>query len=212
LLRTALAGGFGGQLKAGLASAGVIEGTAAYETAVTVIQTALDSSDAINYAAEAASKMPIIHNQVVGDGTVPNTVAGAPLSGSEIVNRLMGLQSYSSTQVNPDGLHGVARFLPPAFHESLFRTVDDDPPFTVAPQVTIEMQGQAASFLVSGGTFVQVSNPDVLVPVLNISDMFQNTPDMNLGSGKKGRGSSGPGDAPTRVTADRRIRQEGTNK
>ena len=210
LLRTGLAGSFGAQIKAGLASAGVIEGTAEYETAVTVIQTALDSGDAINYAAEAASKMPIIHNQVIGDRTVPNAVPGAPLSGNEAINTAMGLQSYSTTQVNLDGLHGVAKFLPPAFHESLFRTVSDDPPFEVAPEVTFEMQGQAASFLVSGGTLVQVNNSGLLETVISISEMFKNQPAGNLGSGKKGR-SPGLPIKGAKLTADPKEPREGLN-
>jgi hypothetical protein len=209
LFRLGLAGDFGPQLKAGLASAGVIEGTAEYETAVTVIQTALDAGDSINYAAEAASKMPIIHNQVIGDRTVPNVVPGAPLSGNEAINRIMGLQSYSTTQVDPDGLHGVARFLPPAFHESLFLPVNDAPPFEVAPEVTIEMQTQAASFLVSGGTLVQVNNPDLLETVMSFSEMFNVNP-ASRSAGKKKPGPALPV-GPRRVTSGPLNIREGMN-
>jgi len=73
------------------------------------------------------------------------------------LNRIMGLNGYSSTQADPEGLSGVARFVQPADHESLFR-LD-------FPAVTAEMQGQMASFIVSGGTFVNVGNPDLLVPI-----------------------------------------------
>ena len=99
----------------------------------------------------------MIHNQVQGDTTVPNVIPGAPLSGGEALNRIMQLQAYSTTQANPDGLQGVARFVQPADHESLFK------PFF--PEVTVEMQTQMASFFASDGTFVQVGNPDLLVPV-----------------------------------------------
>jgi len=209
LIRQALAGGFGDQFKASLASVGIIEGTAEYETVATVIQTAVDSADSINYAAEAAAKMPIIHNQVVDDRTVPNSVLGAPLSGSEAINRIMGLQQYSTTQANPDGLHGVAKFLPPAFHESLFRPVSDDPPFEVAPQVTIEMQGQAASFLVSGGTFVNVGNPDLLEQVMNMAEMFHGP--AAVGSGKKDRSPGVPAIGPRGATTSPFTLREGMN-
>jgi hypothetical protein len=203
LIRTGLAGSFGAQVNAALAAAGILPGTALYEQFVIVAQTTVDSGDGINWAAEASSKMPVLHNMVIGDTVVPNTVFGAPNAGSEAVNQVMGLQAYSSTQVNPDGLKGVARFNQ-GEHSSIFRPTN--------PAVTAEMQGQLASFIVSGGTFVQVSNPDVLVPVLSISEMFQNMPDTGLGSGKKGRRSGGPDDATTGMTSDRRSRREGTNK
>jgi hypothetical protein len=159
LARTELAGSFGARINAALAGAGLEPGTADYEAFVTVTQTVVDSADGINWAAEAAEKMPIIHNQVQGDDTVPNVVPGAPTAGSEALNLVMGLQSYSTTQADPDGLRGVARFQY-GIHGSLINPV--------FPEITAEMQGQAASFLASDGTFVQVSNPDVLVPVIQV--------------------------------------------
>jgi hypothetical protein len=140
------------------ALAGIEVGTPEFEQYLIVAQTLLDSADSINWGAEAAAKIPVIHNQVLGDEVVPNVVAGAPLAGSEALNRIMGLASYGSTQANPDGLRGVARFLQPSDHESLFRPI--------YPAVTAEMQGQMASFIASGGTFVQVGNPDLLAPVI----------------------------------------------
>ncbi len=163
LLRTGLGGGFGDDIKAALASVGIIEGTPQFELTITVIQTAIDPADGVNYAAEAAQKKPILHNVVFGDRTVSNGVPGQPLAGSFAINRLMGLQPYGDTTSDQNGLRGVATFLPPAFHESLFRPVSDDPPFEVAPEVTKEMQGQAASFLSTGGTFVLVGDPNLLV-------------------------------------------------
>jgi pimeloyl-ACP methyl ester carboxylesterase len=139
------------------AFAGIEPGTPDFEAYLIAAQTLLDSADSINWGAEAAMKLPIIHNQVMQDGTVPNIVPGAPLAGSEALNRIMGLNGYSTTQADPEGLSGVARFVQPADHESLFR-----PDF---PQVTAEMQGEMASFIVSGGTFVNVGNPDLLVPI-----------------------------------------------
>jgi hypothetical protein len=200
IIRTGLAGSFGDQVNAGLIAAGINPGTALYEQFVTIAQTTLDSGDGINWAKEAGTKMPIIHNMIIGDDTVPNTVFGAPNAGSEAVNTAMGLQAYSSTQANPDGLKGVARFNQGA-HSSIFRPTN--------PAVTAEMQGQLASFIASGGTFVQVSNPDVLVPVLNISEMFQNEITINPGAGKKKHRSGGVGDPTSRLTSDRRVRQGG---
>lgn len=157
-LRTAEAGVFGIRIRAALAAAGIQPGTATFEQFMTVGQTVLDAADPANWAHELTGRIPLIHNMVVGDDTVPNTVAGAPLAGNEGLNRLLGLASYSTTQVNPAGLRGVARFTPPAVHSSLFLPA-------ASPAATIEMQGQMASFHASRGTFVNVGNPGVLVPV-----------------------------------------------
>lgn len=161
LIRTGVAGSFGARVNAALAAVGIFPGTANYEAFLTVAQTLVDSGDGINWAREAALKVPIIHNQVQGDDTVPNVVPGAPTAGSEALNAAMGLKAYSTTQVDPEGIRGVARFLYGA-HASLFRPI--------FPEITREMQGQAASFLISGGTFVNVDNPDVLVPVVSIEN------------------------------------------
>jgi hypothetical protein len=118
----------------------------------------LGSGDPASWAAEAAQRIPINHSQIKNDNTVPNGVSGSPMAGGEGLNGLMGLLSYSSSQANPAGLRAVARFLAPANHSSLL-----DP--AAAPASTAEMQGQMASFIASLGTYVQVSNPGVLVPV-----------------------------------------------
>ena len=118
----------------------------------------LGSADPASWAAEAVTRIPLIHGEVVNDNTVPNVVPGSPMGGNEGLNRLMGLLSYSSSQANPAGLRAVARFLPPAIHSSLLSPA-------AAPASTAEMQGQMASFIASLGTYIQVSNPGVLVPV-----------------------------------------------
>ena len=156
-IRTIEAGFFGIQIRAALAAAGILPGTPAFEQFLTVAQTVFDPTDPAGWAAEAAMKMPILHNQVVNDNVVPNFVPGSPMGGNEGLNGIMGLQSYSTTQVNPDGLRAVARFLEPAVHSSLLLPES-------SPAATVEMQTQMASFLASFGTFVQVSNSELLVP------------------------------------------------
>jgi pimeloyl-ACP methyl ester carboxylesterase len=159
--------------------AGIEPGTPEFEQYLLVAQTVLDSADSINWGAETAAKMPVIHNEVLEDGTVPNVVPGAPLAGSEALNRVMGLVSYSSSQMNPDGLSGIARFLQPADHESLF--------VPIYPAVTAEMQGQMATFIASGGTFVEVGNPDLLLPVAPVEPAKA---DVGKSNSKKGSGFS----------------------
>jgi hypothetical protein len=202
IVRTAVGGSFGALINNGLAGAGVFPGTAAYEQFLTVAQTILDAADGINWAAELAGKMPILHNMVIGDPVVPNSVAGAPVAGSEAVNRVMNLVPFSSSQANPDGLKAVARFNK-GVHSSLFT-----PTF---PDVTAEMQGQMASFIVSGGTFVQVLNSNVLVPVINIEDLNIQAPTSGLDTGGKQRKGGVPPLEPSRVTAVPFEKREGMN-
>ncbi len=180
LIRTGVAGSFGVLVNSLLAQAGILPGTADYESFLTVAQTLVDSGDAINYAVEAAAKKPILFNEVIGDATVPNFVAGAPLAGSEAQIALMGLKSFSTSQANPEGLRAVSRFLPPAVHSSLIST-------SASPASTFEMQGQAASFAASLGTFVQVGNPAVLQTVMQIELAPGKTVSAEVG-GKSGDG------------------------
>lgn len=170
LLRTGEAGAFGELIRALLGGAGIEPGSPEYELFLTVGQTMVGFTDPASYAAEVAMKMPVVNNTVIGDLTVPNFVPGQPMGGNEGLTRLMGLESYDKSQMNPDGLRAVARFLPPAFHESLFRPVDDDSD-AAAPEATAEMQGQMASFIASGGFFVNVGDPSLLVPVMAMPSM-----------------------------------------
>jgi len=161
IMRLIVAGSFGTRINAALAAAGIVPGTVAYETFLTAAQTLLDSADSINYTREAAAKMPVLLHEIIGDLTVPNFVATAPLAGTEAQIALMGLKPFSTTQVNTDGVRVAARFIAPALHQSF---LDPRP----APASTLEMQKQAASFLASGGTLVQVTNPDLMRPVIPI--------------------------------------------
>ena len=172
--------------------AGIEVGTPEFEQYLLFAQTLVDSGDAINWAGELASKMPAIHNQILQDDTVPNTVPGAPLAGSEALNRVIGLTSYSSTQADPDGLLGVARFLP-APHSSLFRPIE--------PAVTAEMQGQMASFIASFGTFVEVGNPDLLLPVAPVEPAKV----------EAGKFHSKPGEGISRIEPAKPARDRGVN-
>jgi len=166
IMRTILAGAFGDRINAALAAVGLVPGTADYEQFVTVAQTVLDSGDSIHYAAEAAGDIPILFHEVIGDLTVPNLVPGSALGGSEPTIALMGLSPYSTSQANPDGLSLAGRFLPPAIHSTLI-----DP--SAAPASTFEMQSQAASFMASQGTFVVVTNSDLMLQVPSVRRSIQ---------------------------------------
>ena len=89
---------------------------------------------------------------------IPNAVAGAPLSGTEPLIRAFGLSGTTATTANAAGTRGVVRFIQ-GNHGSILQP---GAATAEALATTIEMQGEMASYLVSGGTAVQVANPTVI--------------------------------------------------
>ena len=153
---------FGPRIHAGLAAAGLVQGTPSYDAYFAATQTVIESGDPINFAAGTAGKRILVHEVIGGgdvlpDQVIPNTVAGAPLSGTEPLIAALGLSPiFESTFANndPAGLRGATRFLQ-GEHGSLLDPTD-------FPAATVEMQSEMASFLVTGGAGVQVSNPSVV--------------------------------------------------
>jgi hypothetical protein len=160
---------FGPRIRAGLAAAGIFPGSAAFEQYLTIGQTVVDSADPINWIKPLAMGKPVLIHQIIGDTVLPNAVPGAPLSGTEPMIRSGGLLSYSSSQMNADGLRAAGRFLPPAEHSSW---LNPGP----SPEATAEMQGQFVSFLGSGGTAISVVNDMLMVPVIEPGDLQINPP------------------------------------
>ncbi len=170
---------FAPEILGGLAAAGLQPGTAAFNTFIVATQTVIDSGDPINYAFATANKN-ILAQEVVGgsaplagdisaancatcydangnwlpDQVIPNTVAGAPLSGGSPLIAVLGLSSISSTTQSATGIRGAVRFVA-GTHGSIL-----DP--SSSPQTTVEMQTEAVNFLASGGTYVPISNPAVV--------------------------------------------------
>ncbi len=150
---------FGPRIRAGLASVGVVEGTPAFAQFLGATQIIVDSGDPINYGF-ASLQNAILFHEVVGGGdnlpdqVVPNSVPGAPLSGTEPLIRVLGLPAITQTVQDANGVRGAVRFTEGA-HSSLL-----DPSSSMA--VTVEMQTQMASFLMSRGTTVVVQNPSVI--------------------------------------------------
>jgi hypothetical protein len=119
-----------------------------------------DSADLINLGAQAAARHPTFLHEVVGsetpppDQVVPNVVPGAPLSGTEPLIRVMGLDAITNSVQDPDGIRGAVRFIAGG-HGSLL-----DPRASQA--TTVEMQTQMASMVASDGRAVNVVNPSVI--------------------------------------------------
>ncbi|MCB1573312.1 MAG: Ig-like domain-containing protein [Dokdonella sp.] len=155
---------FGPVIRAGLAQQGLNPGTPDYDAFFGAAQTVIDSSDPVNWALPAnnsllASKRLLLQEVVGGgdvlpDQVIPNSVASAPLSGTEPLIRTLGLGAITQSTQSATGIRGVVRFTQ-GNHGSLL-----DP--TQYPAATAEMQGEMASMLVTQGAAVQVSNPSVI--------------------------------------------------
>ncbi|MGH8042272.1 MAG: hypothetical protein ACREPN_09545, partial [Rudaea sp.] len=150
---------FGPVIHAGLAQAGLTQGTPTYDAFMGAAQTVVDSGDSINFAFATAGKS-ILAQEVVGDANhpsdqvIPNIVPTAPLSGTEPLLAALGLSSIAHT-TQAASIRGVVRFTQ-GTHGSLL-----DP--SSGPAVTAEMQGEMASMIASGGQAVIVANPSVIV-------------------------------------------------
>jgi pimeloyl-ACP methyl ester carboxylesterase len=153
-------------IQAGLAAAGVLPGTPEYEQFFWLAQTMLDSGDPINWAdALTAQGTPLHMIEVVGGGpgggipdpVVPNSVADAPLSGTEPLISALGLASISTTTVDAGGIRGVVRFVD-GTHGSLLlqgTTPEQMAAFT-------EMQIEFSTFAATSGTTLPITDPTVV--------------------------------------------------
>ncbi|NBB93143.1 MAG: lipase [Gammaproteobacteria bacterium] len=145
---------FGPVIRAGLQAAGVEPFSPDYFQFLLAAQTVIDAADPINWGQVATAQNSILLQQVAGDSVVPNAVQGAPLSGTEPLIRVMGLDAITQSTADPMGIRGAVRLLQGG-HGSLL-----DP--SVNPAVTAEMQGEAASMVASGGAAVVIGDPSLI--------------------------------------------------
>ncbi|WP_323972325.1 VolA/Pla-1 family phospholipase [Aeromonas hydrophila] len=125
-------------------------------------QSVLDSADPINLGRGIQSSFPLFATEIVGDGAlslsdqvIPNSIASAPLGGTEPLFKVLTLQPLTATGA---ASHNAARFVAGG-HSSLLAP---DENFDPSGDVTTEMQSQFASFFMSGGTAVKVTNGSLL--------------------------------------------------
>jgi hypothetical protein len=157
---------FGPRIRAGLAAAANLQpNTPAFDQFLAAAQQAIDPADPINYGFASAQNAILLH-EVVGGGTlpngqlslpdqvIPNTVAGAPLAGTEPLIRALGLPAITASTQSATGVRGATRFIF-GDHGSLLSPASN-------AAVTAEMQGQMASFIVSNGGAVVVTNTSVI--------------------------------------------------
>ena len=150
---------YGPVIQDALAANGLVPGTSEYDSFFVVAQTAMDAGDPINFATSAAGNHPIHMIEVVGGGgnlpdqVVPNTVTGAPLSGTEPLARMMGLASITTTT---SGVDGIVRFSA-GDHSSLLS-------IAASPSATVEMQSEVAGFMATGGFTIPITDTSVIAP------------------------------------------------
>ncbi|HDX9010371.1 VolA/Pla-1 family phospholipase [Aeromonas dhakensis] len=125
-------------------------------------QSVLDSADPINLGSGIKSDFPLFATEIVGDGAlslsdqvIPNSIASAPLGGTEPLFKVLALQPLTATGA---ASHNAARFVAGG-HSSLLAP---DENFDPSGDVTTEMQSEFASFFMSGGTVVKVTDPTLL--------------------------------------------------
>lgn len=125
-------------------------------------QSVLDSADPINLASGIKADFPLFATEIVGDGAlslsdqvIPNSIATAPLGGTEPLFKLLALQPLTATGA---ANHHAARFVAGG-HSSLLAP---DENFDPTGDVTTEMQTQFGSFFMSDGTAVQVTDSSLL--------------------------------------------------
>ncbi|MFB2865920.1 VolA/Pla-1 family phospholipase [Aeromonas sp. MdU4] len=123
-------------------------------------QTVLDSADPINLGRGITADFPLFATEIVGNGAlnlpdqvIPNSIASAPLGGTEPLFQVLGLNPLTDTYLGP--VHHAARFVDGG-HSSLLGPDGN----SSNSEVTAEIQRQFGSFFMSGdngGIAVQVT-------------------------------------------------------
>jgi triacylglycerol lipase len=124
-------------------------------------QSVLDSADPINLGSGIAADFPLFATEIVGDGAlslsdrvIPNSIATAPLGGTEPLFKVLALQPLTAT--------GAANHSGPLRGRGHSSLLAPDENFDPTGAVTTEMQTQFGSFFASGGTAVKVTDASLL--------------------------------------------------
>lgn len=152
------------EIAAGLAANGIQVPSAEYQQFLLAAQTVVETADPLNYVTELTN--PTLLFEVVGDGganlpdqTIPNSVAMAPLAGTDPWIGLQGLTLTSPQADTPETVvngKGVMQFTD-GYHGSILIPSDEDDQL-----VTQTMQEAMASFLATDGTSVSVSDDSTI--------------------------------------------------
>ncbi len=159
---------FSPAVNAGLAAVGIMEGTSTYNTFMLALQTIVDDADPANYsAAIGAGTLPILEIEAVGNGSegsgdqhILNSIASAPLAGTEPFIRFTAAQDINTT-----GLTGGDLYYP-ATTKVVARLTEGEHRSPLDPQysaaATAEIHTELASFISSQGAAIQVAYPSII--------------------------------------------------
>ncbi|MGD9171896.1 MAG: hypothetical protein PVI97_17885 [Candidatus Thiodiazotropha sp.] len=136
---------FGKPLLEHLANLGIVYGSKEFDLWIRDWQNVLDPVDSLNFAAATVEMHPLHIIEILGDTVIPNAA-------TENFALLSGADSISATTIAAPGevLNTIVRFTL-GNHSSAIYPND-------SPEVTAEMQSQAAAFAASGGTIVPINS------------------------------------------------------
>jgi len=139
--------------------------------AATAFQMVVDSGDPMNFAAILkATQTPLLVQEVVGDGgdnlpdqVLPNVVPSSPVSGTEALIALLGLDGVSSTLIDQQmPVSGVVR-MTAGHHSSLINpSQSDSPDAMTALRAFQEMQWQMVNYIAEDGHAIYIKDSAIV--------------------------------------------------
>ena len=159
---------YGPAVLAGLAAAGLEPGTSAYDSYLFAVQSTIDSGDPINFVPVlAGSGLPVLAQKVVGGATpdylpdqvIPNSVSGAPLSGTNPMLAILGLTTVDETTVGDKLAVGFSK----GVHSSLLVSDRDGMMDAGNAATTAEMRTQIGAWLAVAETTPALTVTDLTV-------------------------------------------------
>jgi hypothetical protein len=163
---------FGPRLNGELAhlSAALVPGATLYDNFYRDAQTALDAADPLNYIAAAAASRPILLQQVVGGGILPDSSAALPDQVVPNVSTQRLITAAKLTRVNtagvtplPAGTGAYVNFVY-GMHGSILSPAGTANTGPTNAATWLEMQTEAVAFAIARGQAVTIANPAVVEP------------------------------------------------
>jgi hypothetical protein len=159
---------FSPAINAGLAAAGINEGTPEYASFMLASQTIVEDADPANYTAVIGEgSLPILEFEAVGDGSdgsgdqhILNTIPQAPLAGTEPFIKFTKAVDVNTSGLNPGDLYI------PSGTKTVTRLTEGEHRSPLDPQysqvATTEIHTEMASFIYSAGTAITVADPSII--------------------------------------------------
>jgi hypothetical protein len=136
---------FGTPLLERLAGLGIVYGSKEFDIWMRDWQNVLDPVDSLNFTAATAEMHPLHIIEILGDTVIPNAATEnfAYLSGSDSI-------SVTTNAAPGEVLNGIVRFTVGNHSSAIYPNG--------TPEVTAEIQSQAAAFASSGGTLIPIDS------------------------------------------------------